>query len=94
MRMGKRETYSDITSLLKETTMHGTHFKWAKECNRSFRRLKDQLSSNTVLMNYVPACPTRVYVDHGPERGGFHHCPGIQQYGEERHAMEASVTYK
>ena len=69
-------------------------FQMGKEYNRSFKRLKDQLSSNTVLMNYFLACSTRVYVDHGPERGGFHHCPGIQQYGEERHAMEASVTYK
>ena len=67
MRMGEGETYSDVTGPLRKLTRHGTHFKWTEECSRSFKKLKSQLSSDTVLMNYDPSRKTRVYVDHGPD---------------------------
>ena len=55
MRMGKGETYSDITGQLRRLTRHGTHFKWTEDCSRSFQRLKAQLTSETVLMKMTRA---------------------------------------
>ena len=37
------------------------------ECRNSFRRLRDLLAANSVLVNYDPNKKTRQYVDHGPE---------------------------
>ena len=67
MRPDKGRTYADITSPLRQLTAHGKHFKWTEECEKSFNTLKELLRADTVLANYDPAKPTRVYVDHGPE---------------------------
>ena len=67
MRVGPRETYSDVTKPLRELTRHGKHFRWDEECRSSFRRLRDLLAADSVLVNYDPKRRTRVYVDHGPE---------------------------
>ena len=67
MRPGPGETYSDLTKPLRQLTQHGTWFKWTKDCEVSFNRLKELLCSDTVLVSYDPARFTRVYVDHGPE---------------------------
>ena len=63
----EEKTYSDITAPLRKLTSKGTHYNWTKECQTSFDRLKEILSSETVLMNYDPERETRLYVDHGPE---------------------------
>ena len=67
MRMGGEETYSDVTGPLRKLTRHGVHYKWTEECGKSFQKLKNQLSSDTVLMNFDTARETRLYVDHGPD---------------------------
>ena len=67
MRMGGEETYSDVTGPLRRLTRHGVHFNWMKDCSRSFQRLKDKLSSDSVLMNFDPGRKTRVYVYHWPD---------------------------
>ena len=67
MRVGPGETYSDITAPLRRLTAHGTHFKWTKECQTSFIKMKSMLNADTVLVNYDPARKTRLYVDHGPK---------------------------
>ena len=66
MRGGPGETYSDVTKPLRELTRQGVWFKWTEECARSFRRLKEMLISDTVLVSYDTKRPTRLYVDHGP----------------------------
>ena len=67
MRPDTGETYSDITKPLRELTTHGKWFKWSEECEKSFKRLKELLCSDTVLMSYDPERSTRLYVDHGPD---------------------------
>ena len=67
MRPDMEETYADITAPLRKLTAHGKHFKWTKECQVSFQKLKDLLRSDTVLVSYDPTRHTRVYVDHGPD---------------------------
>ena len=67
MRMGPGETYSDVTAPLRKLTAHGTHFKWTMECQSSFNKMKNMLSTDTVLFNYDPGRKTRLYVDHGPK---------------------------
>ena len=61
------ETYSDITASLRRLTANGTHFKWTKECQSSFDKMKEMLRSDVVLGNYDPSKETRLYVDHGPK---------------------------
>ena len=67
MKPGKGETYSDLTKPLRELTRQGVWYKWTKECQSSFTRLKGLLCEDTVLVCYDPKRSTRVYVDHGPE---------------------------
>jgi hypothetical protein len=63
----KQGTYSDVTKPLRDLTRQGVWFKWTKECEDSFKQLKDLLCDKTVLVCYDPKRFTRLYVDHGPE---------------------------
>ena len=83
MRVGKSETYSDITKPLRELTKQGVHFKWTKNCEKSFRRLKELLLDETVLVNYDPERETRLYVDHGPEGIAATVAQGYKVKGQE-----------
>ena len=67
MRVGTGTTYSDVTAPLRRLTSHGTHFRWTKQEQSSFDKLKELLMADTVLMNYEKDRPTRLYVDHGPK---------------------------
>jgi hypothetical protein len=67
MRVGPQETYSDVTKPLRQLTRYGKHFHWDEECRKSFKRLRDLLAADSVLVNYDPNRKTREYVDHGPE---------------------------
>ena len=66
MRGAKGETYSDVTKPLRELTRQGVWFKWTEECDKSFKRLKEMLVSDTVLVSKDTKRSTRLYVDHGP----------------------------
>ena len=59
-------THGDVTAPLRELTKQDTHFKWTRECQKSFDELKTRLTEKTVLVNYDPERDTRLYVDHGP----------------------------
>ena len=54
MGAGEGQTYSDITTLLRKLTAQWKHLKWMEECQTSFQKLKDLLSSDTVLESYDP----------------------------------------
>ena len=66
MRPGNGRTYSDVTAPLRRLTAKSVRFVWDQKCQDSFEELKCLLSSDTVLANYDPKLPTRLYVDHGP----------------------------
>ena len=66
MRPGKGRTYSDVTRPLRKLTNWKVKFVWSKECEDSFRELKDLLCSDTVMASYELNRKTRLYVDHGP----------------------------
>jgi hypothetical protein len=66
MRPGKGRTYSDVTRPLRQLTNWKTKFVWSKECETSFKELKELLCSDTVMGNYELNKETRLYVDHGP----------------------------
>ena len=38
MRVGPKETYSNVTKPLRVLTRHGKHYHWDKECRASVRR--------------------------------------------------------
>ena len=54
MRPGKGKTYSDVTKPLRNLTRQGVKFVWTKECQESFKELKELLCSDTVLVAYNP----------------------------------------
>ena len=92
MRVGAEETYADITLPLRKLTGKGVRFKWTEDCGRSFERLKELLSSDTVLMSYEPTRKTRLYVDHGPSGLASSVC---QQYHEPGQPKQwRMVTHK
>ena len=66
MRGAKGETYNDVTKPLRELTRQGVWFKWTEEFDKRFKRLKEMLVSDTVLVSYDTKRSTRLYVDHGP----------------------------
>ena len=60
------KTHGDVTAPLRELTKLDKHFKWTRECQKSFDELKNRLTDKTVVVNYDPHRDTRLYVDHGP----------------------------
>ena len=66
MRGAKGENYSDVTNPLRELTRQGVWFKWTEEFDKRFKRLKEMLVSDTVMVSYNTKLSTRLYVDHGP----------------------------
>ena len=64
---GKDQTFSDITAPLRILTGKGTHFRWGKEEKEAFKKVKQLLLDNLVLIHYDPKGKTRIYVDHGPK---------------------------
>ena len=60
-------TIADITAPLRKLTRNDARFKWTKECDDSFRRIKNLLCSKRVIAAYDPKRKTRLYVDDGPE---------------------------
>ena len=50
---------STITHPLNQLLCHQTKWQWSQECEKSFQKLKDQLSSDQVLVHYdstLPVC--------------------------------------
>ena len=64
MRPGGGRTYAKVTAPLRQLTAKNVKFVWSAKCQESFDELKQMLCSSTVLANYDPDLPTRVYVDH------------------------------
>ena len=62
----KGETYADITALLRKLTNKNVHFKWGKEEQRSFEKIKKMLIKDLALVHYDLKKKIRLYVDHGP----------------------------
>lgn len=66
MKGSQGEIYSDVTKPLRDLIRQGVWFKWTEACDRSFKRLKEMLVSDMVLVSYDTKRATRLYVDHGP----------------------------
>ena len=64
---GKETNYSELTKPLRDSAKTGTTFKWSKECDQAFCRIKELMASDKVLEHYRPERPTKVYVDFSPE---------------------------
>jgi len=62
----KGETYADITAPLRKLTNKNVHFKWGKEQQRSFEKIKGMLIIDLTLAHYDVKRKTRLYVYHGP----------------------------
>ena len=67
MRFDHSLTYSDVMRPLRYLTRQGVNYKWDKQCQDSFQKLKDVLVSDTVMASFDVARKTRLYVDHGPD---------------------------
>ena len=66
MRPDNGVSYADVTAPLRELTRQNARFVWSAQCEQSFNRLKNMLTSDSVLMQYDTKRATRLYVDHGP----------------------------
>merc|ERR1711954_108111 len=60
-------TYADITAPLRELTRKDSRYKWTKECDKAFEKIKSLLCSDRIIAAYDPKLKTRLYVDDGPE---------------------------
>ena len=54
---------STITHPLNQLLCHQTKWQWSQECEKSFQKLKDQLSSDQVLAHYDSTLPVRLACD-------------------------------
>ena len=64
---GKEQNYSELTRPLRDAAKAGQEFKWTKDCQHSFDRIKELMASDKVLEHYHPERPTKVYVDFSTE---------------------------
>ena len=55
MRLGGGRTYADVTLPLRRLTAKSVTFEWTKECEDSFRELKELLASDQVMAYFDPA---------------------------------------
>ena len=55
-----------MTNLPRELTKQGVWFKWTEKCDKSFKRLKEMLVSDRVLVSYNTKRSTQLYLEHGP----------------------------
>ena len=55
-----------LTAPLHELTQKHAKFRWDIRHQKAFKKLKEALSSNTVLGYYNPQMPTEVIVDASP----------------------------
>ena len=58
--------FAEITTLLRKLTHQGVKWRWVSTEQAAFDKLKDTLSSNTVLGYYEAGLETRLLVDAGP----------------------------
>ena len=65
MRPPNGQTYSDVTKPLRALTAKSVKFQWTKECEDSFREMKQLLVSDKVMASFDPERKTRLYVDEG-----------------------------
>ena len=61
------QTYADTTAPLRAMLQKGAKFVWTNECQRSFERIKQALSSETVVEHWSQNHETELIVDRGPE---------------------------
>ena len=54
---------STITHPLNQLLCHQTKWQWSQECEKSFQKLKDQLSSDQVLVHYDSTPPVCLACD-------------------------------
>ena len=62
------QTYADTTAPLRALhATKGAKFVWTNECQRSFERIKQALSSETIVGHWSQNHETELIVDRGPE---------------------------
>ena len=66
MRPGPKLTYLDVTLPLRRLTAMNLRFNWIADCQQSFDRLNELLTTSTMAVHWDPDKKTRIYVDHGP----------------------------
>ena len=85
-------TYADVTAPLRQLTGKHVKYNWTKQCEASFKEMKQLLMSDKVMANYDPHRRTRVYCDDGPKGLG---ATIAQEYRVEGvdHPVWRPVTY-
>ena len=63
--------FAEITTLLRKLTHQGVKWRWFSTEQAAFDKLKDTLSSNTVLGYYEAGLERRLLVDAGPNGLGL-----------------------
>ena len=61
------QTYADTTAPFRAILQKGARFVWSNDCQRSFERIKQALSSETVVGHWSQNHETELIVDRGAE---------------------------
>ena len=83
------EGFAQATALLRELLKVNAKFQWTPECQRSFERVQEMLTDDTVMAYFDPGRKTRLKTDAGP--GGM--AATMKQYDPEAKRWRP-VTYR
>jgi len=73
------EGFAQATAPLRELLKVNVRFQWTPDCQRSFERVQEMLTDNTVMAYFDPRRKTRLKTDAGP--GGM--AATMKQYDPE-----------
>lgn len=83
------EGFAQATAPLRELLKVNAKFQWTPECQRSFERVQEMLTDDTVMAYFDPGRKTRLKTDAGP--GGM--AATMKQYDPEVKRWRP-VTYR
>jgi len=83
------EGFAQATAPLRELLKVNAKFQWTQECQRSFERVREMLTDDTVMAYFDPRRKTRLTTDAGP--GGM--ATTMKQYDPEAKRWRP-VTYR
>ena len=83
------EGFAQATTPLRELLKVNAQFQWTPECQRSFERVQEMLTDDTVMAYFDPGRKTRLKTDAGP--GGM--AATMKQYDPEAKRWRP-VTYR
>ena len=83
------EGFAQATAPLRELLKVNVRFQWTPDCQRSFERVREMLTDDTVMAYFDPRRKTRLKTDAGP--GGM--AATMKQYDPEAKRWRP-VTYR